>query len=199
MRNEKGFTLIELLVVILIIGILLALIMPNFAMFQERARQSSVKANMHVFQTTMEAWAVDNMGTYTDDYTTDLWLSYLPGGDNNDPGNIIPGMMPTNPYSGTNYEDGTDIEYVPDMYDEGDAGIFGQIDEAYSGAANYLDISGIDGAAGEVNIGGLIPATSATGMPTQYGIWGYGSFPDDPLKTSGNADAGNRIYFALHN
>jgi prepilin-type N-terminal cleavage/methylation domain-containing protein len=199
MRNEKGFTLIELLVVILIIGILLALIMPNFAMFQERARQSSVKANMHVFQTAMEAYAVDNMGAYTADYTTDLWLTYLPGGDNNDPGNLIPGMMPTNPYSGANYEDGTDIEYDPAMYDEGDAGIFGQIDELNSGAPNYLDISGIDGAMGEINIGGMTPSTTTTDMPTQYGIWGYGSYVDDPLKTSGNADDGTRIYFALHN
>ena len=60
--NKKGFTLIELLVVILIIGILLALIIPNFVLFQERARRTSVKNNMHVVQTCMEAYATDHQG-----------------------------------------------------------------------------------------------------------------------------------------
>ena len=62
--NKKGFTLIELLVVILIIGILLALIIPNFVLFQERARRTSVKNNMHVIQTCLEAYATDHNGNY---------------------------------------------------------------------------------------------------------------------------------------
>src|SRR5512137_2542387 len=108
--NKKGFTLIELLVVILIIGILLALIIPNFVLFQERARRTSVKNNMHIVQTALEAYAVDHNGMYPsgdvsweeeDDAGFCLWL---PGGD---PIGIdqtpVCGKFPVNPYTGVRY------------------------------------------------------------------------------------------------
>ena len=101
MRN-KGFTLIELLVVILIIGILLALIVPNFVMFQERARRASVKNNMHVIQTALEAYAVDHMGNYPSEEVFEeeeesMLLCYFPGGDRfgvDDEGEPVFGLLP---------------------------------------------------------------------------------------------------------
>src|SRR5688572_33157500 len=53
-RNEKGFTLIELMIVVVIIVILAAIAIPNFVAMQDRARESSVKANMHSLQLAME-------------------------------------------------------------------------------------------------------------------------------------------------
>ena len=65
LRNQKkGFTLIELMVVIVIIGILVAIALPNFISAQDRAKVSSVKANMHTFQTGVETYAVDWSGVY---------------------------------------------------------------------------------------------------------------------------------------
>ncbi|TPW16934.1 MAG: prokaryotic N-terminal methylation motif domain protein, partial [bacterium] len=64
LRNTKGFTLIELMIVVVIIGILAAIAIPNFISMQDRAREGSVKANMHTLQLATEDFAVQNDGTY---------------------------------------------------------------------------------------------------------------------------------------
>jgi type IV pilus assembly protein PilA len=61
---EGGFTLIELLVVIIIIGILLAVAVPSYLGFRDRANNNAVKANVRAAVPAVEAYYSDN-GTYT--------------------------------------------------------------------------------------------------------------------------------------
>jgi type IV pilus assembly protein PilA len=80
LRNSKGFTLIELMIVVVIIGILAAIAIPNFISMQDRAKEGSVKANMHTVQLAIEDFAVQNDGTYPLAADDAAVMANLPGG-----------------------------------------------------------------------------------------------------------------------
>ena len=77
-KEEGGFTLIELLVVLVIIGVLLAIAVPSYLGFKQRAEKRASDSNVRAAIPAMEAFYSDN-GTYVGATLAGLRASYDAG------------------------------------------------------------------------------------------------------------------------
>ena len=64
LNSERGFTLTELLIVVAILGILVAVVLPNFVGILDNAQTNSAAAELNIVQTAVDVKMAD-MNTAT--------------------------------------------------------------------------------------------------------------------------------------
>lgn len=58
--KRQGFTLVEIMIVVLIIGILLAIAVPNFIKARETSRTKTCIANLRQYESAKEQYIMEN-------------------------------------------------------------------------------------------------------------------------------------------
>jgi general secretion pathway protein G len=106
--SRKGFTLIEILIVVIILGILAAIVIPQFTNASEDARKSSVASQLQTLRSAVELYKLQHGDSYPTANgsvagTWD-WTSLLTTSLSYDGKTVGPYLQqtPTNPMNGLN-------------------------------------------------------------------------------------------------
>jgi type II secretory pathway pseudopilin PulG len=161
----------------MIIGMLMAMLVPNIRLAREQAREAALKMNCHNVQVIIEAFHMEQ-GYYADDFYEDEYGAYFPGGIWNEE----IGKLPTNPWTGR--------EMDPDEFDTEDYDKSG--DNAIVLEDGPNDIYGYD--LGQIIY--LVYDPPGTLAPTEYGVVGINHVGYS--MRSYDAD-GEIVVFVLHN
>lgn len=77
-KAKKAFTLVEILIVVVILGILAAIVVPQFTNATNDAQGGNIQSQLKSLQNQLELYAARNNGTYPD-LTSTGWTPLITG------------------------------------------------------------------------------------------------------------------------
>jgi len=95
-RRNSGFTLVEILIVVIILGILAAIVIPQFTNASDSARQSSIQSQLQTIRSQIQLYKVQHLDNFP--AITTNWNALTSASDQN--GTIPPatGQTSLGPY-----------------------------------------------------------------------------------------------------
>jgi len=98
-RKHSAFTLVEILIVVIILGILAAIVIPQFTEASNDARESAMKSDLQTVRSQLELYKVQHLDSYPDDFAKLTSKTNADGTTTN--GTLGPYLtkMPTNGYN----------------------------------------------------------------------------------------------------
>ena len=130
-RKRSGFTLVEILIVVIILGILAAIIIPQFSDASNEARESTLTSNLQILRSQVGLYKIQHRDVYPDSTDTVTFETALTtrtdelGAASTDPDALGPYMqrVPNNPFT----TDDADPLFI-----------FGVLDSAAAGGSHWF-------------------------------------------------------------
>ncbi|MBN1816614.1 MAG: prepilin-type N-terminal cleavage/methylation domain-containing protein [Sedimentisphaerales bacterium] len=138
-RMRKGFTLVEILIVVVILGILAAIVIPQFTNASEEASVNSLRADLQTMRSQIELYKVQHLGqtpTVADFVTQMTGQTNINGAAGTDFGPYLE-RIPTNQFVNSNTVAAADAAGVGWVYNA----TTGRISAATTGYTGALVLS----------------------------------------------------------
>ncbi|KKN81275.1 hypothetical protein LCGC14_0321120 [marine sediment metagenome] len=98
--THKGFTLVEILIVVVILGILAAIVVPQFTEASKEARESALASDLQTVRSQLELYRIQHKGDYPANTSNLMIVTDIDGAAGADYGPYLT-KFPSNPFTDT--------------------------------------------------------------------------------------------------
>ncbi|HOQ04065.1 MAG TPA: prepilin-type N-terminal cleavage/methylation domain-containing protein [Anaerohalosphaeraceae bacterium] len=152
MKAKKGFTLVEILIVVVILGILAAIVIPQFSQASTEAKLNSCRSSLQSLRSQIELYKIqhnDNPPALAD-FAAQMTTYSDANGNTNATKDVANGFIygpymqrvPKNPWNDSDTLAAADAAGVGWVYDEGTGAIYVGVADAPAAVATELQNNG---------------------------------------------------------